>query len=69
MEVDPQEHDPKLRRIINTAYRQACRDVGPLANKMGGCHAIWARQQEILRKQYGITWRTPAELNPGCCFD
>ena len=35
----------------------------------GLCHHIWRDAQERLRKEHGIEWRTPAEMNPGGVFD
>ncbi len=68
MERDPQERHRRLGPIIRAAEAQAVREVGPLAHQMGGCHSVWARQQEILREQ-GIDWRTPQEMNPTTLFD
>lgn len=36
---------------------------------MGYCHAFWSRKKAILREEYGIEWKTPAELNPHITFD
>lgn len=35
---------------------------------MGTCHRYWARKKELLRN-YGIEWRSPAEMNPDIRFD
>lgn len=35
----------------------------------GCCHRIWSMQKTILKEKYGITWYTPAELNPDIIFD
>jgi len=37
--------------------------------KLGHCHRIWGLQKSILKERFGITWYTPAELNPDICFD
>ena len=37
--------------------------------QIGSCHRIWAIQKQILKEKYGITWYTPAELNPDVKFD
>ncbi len=37
--------------------------------KLGHCHRLWGLQKSILKEKYGITWYTPAELNPDICFD
>lgn len=35
----------------------------------GSCHIIWAKKKEILKKDYGIDWMSPAELNETIMFD
>ena len=37
--------------------------------QLGSCHTLWALQKHILKEKYGITWYTPAELNPDVKFD
>ena len=38
-------------------------------SQISSCHKIWALQKQILREKYGITWYTPAELNPEIKYD
>ena len=40
-----------------------------LFKQLGSCHRIWAMKKQILKEKYGITWYTPAELNPDVIFD
>jgi hypothetical protein len=40
-----------------------------LLSKPGSCHTLWSLQKQILKEKYGITWYTPAELNPDVKFD
>ncbi len=37
--------------------------------QLGRCHRLWTMQKNILKEKYGITWYTPAELNPDIKFD
>ena len=37
--------------------------------QLGSCHRLWTMQKNILKEKYGITWYTPAELNPDIKFD
>ena len=37
--------------------------------QLGSCHRLWAIQKQVLKKKYGITWYTPAELHPEIKFD
>ena len=32
-------------------------------------HKLWCKQKEILLRDYGIEWKTPAEMNPDIIFD
>ena len=34
----------------------------------GGCHFVWRETKRILAEQ-GVTWYSPAEMNPGSIFD
>lgn len=36
---------------------------------MGMCHMVWGNMKRIFKEEYGIEWKTPAELNPDCFFD
>ena len=38
-------------------------------SQIGSCHTLWDIQKRILKEKYGITWYTPAELNPDVKFD
>ena len=40
-----------------------------LLGQLGSCHTLWTLQKRILKEKYGITWYTPAELNPDIKFD
>ena len=37
--------------------------------KRGSCHWLWVTKKHILKEKYGITWCSPAELNPDDYFD
>lgn len=36
---------------------------------MGFCHTYWYRKKQILKEEYGIDWKSPADMNPMMCFD
>jgi hypothetical protein len=42
--------------------------AGPDAG-LGYCHAFWAAKKRILREEYGIDWKSPAEEYPTIFFD
>jgi hypothetical protein len=68
---DPQERDPNKKKLIQAAKVEAEFELNGsgFEGQMGYCHVLWGRQQAILRKKYGIKWRTPAEMNPDIIFD
>ena len=37
--------------------------------QLGCCHRLWDMQKTILKEKYGITWYSPAELNPEIKYD
>ncbi len=36
---------------------------------MGFCFKYWSKKKDLLKKKYGINWRTPHEMNPRVIFD
>lgn len=36
---------------------------------MGYCHIFWGCKKQVLKDNYNIDWRSPAEMNPYCKFD
>ena len=69
MKHDPIEDDPKLGPIVRKAERQAERELKEFEGQLGFCHMLWGRQEEILREEYGIAWRSPDAMNPDVLFD
>ena len=63
---DPVEKTPE--------YEAAMDRIQPILDRefpetyMGICHTIWARKKQLLA-QNGISWQSPAELNPNIIFD
>ena len=68
-EVSEQERPSFL---INEAQKLMPDNPERAANlfiQLGSCHRLWALQKRILKEKYGITWYTPAELNPEIKYD
>lgn len=68
---DPQERDSQLRAIIKAAEKEAeesLRHEG-VTIQLGYCHRLWGRQKQILKKKYGIDWKSPDEMNPDIMYD
>ena len=36
---------------------------------LGFCHIIWRMQKRVLKRDYGINWKSPSDLNPEVMFD
>lgn len=36
---------------------------------IGYCHLYWSTKKNILKRDYNIDWKSPAELNPDVMFD
>ena len=65
---DPQESDPKLRAAFAAADATAERRVGNVKRDDKFIFRFWSAKKQILRQQFGIDWRTPAELNPQIAY-
>ncbi|MBU2579989.1 hypothetical protein KKF19_03500 [Patescibacteria group bacterium] len=66
---NPQENDPEIKIIIKKAAKEAERNLIFTRKTLGYCHLFWDEQKRILKDKYGIDWKTPAERNPGVCYD
>jgi hypothetical protein len=66
---DPQESDPKLAEVFAAADRKAERKVGNVKRDKHFIFKFWREKKKILKREYGIAWKTPAELSPTVAFD
>ena len=65
MKVSISKRFAEAKRLLSSNPEQAAE----LFMQLGSCHTLWALQKRILKEKYGITWYTPAELNPDIKFD
>lgn len=69
---DPIEWDPQLgptvRRVSDEVFAEIERELNG-KRQLGTCHRLWMLTKERLSKDHNITWYSPAEMNPGSCFD
>lgn len=65
---DPIEDTPEFRAIRDEVERKVIARVGK-PDGLGYCHRYWSAKAEILRRDYGIAWRSPAVMNPFVNFD
>tara|TARA_B100000315_G_C14395764_1_gene504145 strand:- start:641 stop:853 length:213 start_codon:yes stop_codon:yes gene_type:complete len=66
---DPQEDDPRLGRITRKAEVQVEKNLESYPKHFGFCHRHWEEKKRILKETYGISWKSPADMNPEICFD
>lgn len=69
-EDDPIEDDPRYWEIIqqvNDEVNKALSADGQIY--MGYCHYFWSEKKKLLKKRYGIKWRSPSDLNPSIHYD
>ena len=57
--------DPEIEKEVDAKVIAIIGEGGYL----GYCHGFWATKKHILREEYGIEWKTPAELHPDICYD
>ena len=61
---DEKESDPAYREIFAAADKTAERAVGNVPRNSDFVFTFWDEKKRILKTEYGIDWKTPAELNP-----
>lgn len=37
--------------------------------KMGNIHAYWSELKKLMKKEYGVDWKSPADRNPHTRYD
>jgi len=68
---DPLDDDPTFAELIKTVEHQVEQELKSqkVKKSLGYCHYFWSLKKEILKKNYGLDWKSPAELNPDVMFD
>ena len=64
---DPIEDNPRIRPIIREVERRAEKE-SPVRGQ-GRCHDVWARMEQILKNEHGITWFPPSRMNTDLIYD
>jgi hypothetical protein len=68
--VDPVERTAAYKRVVAEVDARVEAELAPeFGGQLGYCHVFWARKQELLRAEYHIEWKTPAEMNPMTLYD
>ena len=63
LKYDPTEDTPAFQAIKNELEAKIIAKIGPNSG-MGYCYLYWETKRDILKKDYGIEWKSPALLNP-----
>ena len=71
LKYDPVENDPHYADVFKTIDDEV---KGLLANhpqrgSEGFVNIYWSTKKGLLKRKYGIDWRSPGELNPHVLFD
>jgi hypothetical protein len=66
---DLQESDPSLKDKFALVDRKAERVVGNVPRDSKFILHFWEAKKRMLKDQFGIRWKTPAELNPRITYD
>ncbi len=65
MKISTSKRIEEAKKMLPSNPEQAAE----LFMQLGSCHTIWALKKRILKEKYGITWYSPAELNPEIKYD
>ena len=68
MKTDPVEQTPEYL-AIEKELEQEIKLLLPVKRTRGHCYRYWEVKKKILKKNYGIDWKSPKELNPRIKFD
>lgn len=68
MKIDPVESTPEYLAIEAELKEKIIKEIGE-GGYMGYCYKYWYTKQKILLNDYGIEWKSPAQLNPHILFD
>ena len=65
---DPVEDTPEYKAIEEELHAKIFERMGGEMNR-GNAHLYPKFKKEILKNDYNIDWKSPAELNPHIIFD
>ena len=61
--------NPILSKELEEKVNAKAKALAGEDNYLGYCHKYWGIKKKILREEYGIDWKTPAEEYPTIFFD
>ena len=69
IKTDPIEETKEYKAIEKELDEKIEKELCGVKRGLGYCHIYWSKKREILLRDYGIKWQSPASLNPHICFD
>lgn len=66
---DPVEYTYKWENIYYEVEAKLEERFANAPRQMGFCFHFWTEKSELLAEEYGIEWRSPAQMNPHVMFD
>ena len=68
---DPVEDDPRYAEVFKTIDDEVKELLAdhPQRGGEGFVNIYWSTKKSLLKRKYGIDWRSPGELNPHVLFD
>lgn len=66
---DPMEYTYKWENIYYDVEAKLEERFANAPRQMGFCFLYWNAKSELLAEEYGIEWRSPAQMNPHVMFD
>lgn len=68
---DPVEDDPRYAEVFKTIDDEVKELLAnyPQRGGRGSVYIYWETKKGLLKKKYGIDWRSPGEMNPQVIFD
>jgi hypothetical protein len=67
--VDPIDEHPAYAIVREKVDAQVEEQLRDHPKGLGYCHTYWRTKRRILKEQYQVDWKSPAELNPNIIFD
>ena len=69
MKTDPVEQTPEYLAIEEELEQEIRLQLQFVKRTRGYCYRYWEVKRKVLKKTYGIDWKSPKQLNPRIKFD
>ncbi len=66
--VDPIESTKPYKKVKGKVDREVKKIMKNDPTQLGRKYTFWYHKKRILKEKYGISWRSPAEMNPHIDF-